>query len=104
MGRRQHPSGEIEHLYLWQKQKNRKMIDWRNHIESDSDILRGKPIVKGTRLSVEFLVERLADGWTEAEIMESYPNITKDSINAIYAYVYEVLKDSMIYSIDRKVA
>ena len=78
------------------------MIDWRNHIASDSEILRGKPIVKGTRLSVEFLVERLADGWTEAEIMESYPNITKDSINAIYAYVYEVLKDSMIYSIDRK--
>ena len=80
------------------------MIDWRKYIESDSEILRGKPIVKGTRLSVEFLVERLADGWTEAEIMESYPNITKDSINAIYAYVYEVLKDPMIYSIDRKIA
>ncbi|WP_371930992.1 DUF433 domain-containing protein [Lewinella sp. JB7] len=80
------------------------MIDWRDYIESDSEILRGKPIVKGTRLSVEFLMERLADGWTEGEIMESYPNITKESISAIYAYVYEVLKDSMIYSIDKKVA
>ncbi|MGB3798592.1 MAG: DUF433 domain-containing protein [Lewinella sp.] len=80
------------------------MIDWREHIEFNSETLRGKPVVKGTRLSVEFLMERLADGWTEAEIMESYPRVTKDTLRAIYAYVYEFLKDSMVYSIDRKVA
>lgn len=85
-------------------QKLSLMIDWIEHIEVNPEVLRGKPIVKGTRLSVEFLVERMADGWTEADIMESYPNITKDFISAICAYVYEVLKDSMIYSIDRKVA
>ena len=48
-------------------------MDWRDHIESVPGVLAGKPVVAGTRLSVEFLLGLLAQGWTEAQILESYP-------------------------------
>jgi len=80
------------------------MVNWREHIESNPDILFGKPTLIGTRISVEFIMERLSDGWSEQEIVENYPSLTKESINAVYAYVYEFLKDAMIYSIRKMVA
>lgn len=73
------------------------MIDWDVHITSDPEILSGKPILKNTRLSVEFVMGRLANGWSESDLLENYPALTKDSINAVYAYTYDILKDSMLY-------
>ncbi|PHI17953.1 hypothetical protein CEQ90_20455 [Lewinellaceae bacterium SD302] len=80
------------------------MKDWKDHIDADGAILLGKPVIKGTRLSVEFIVERLADGWTFDEIIENYPNVTQDSIKAIHSYIYDFMKDSKIYHINKKVA
>ena len=48
------------------------MLDWQEHIIADPEVLRGKPTIKGTRLSVEFLLERLADGWTEEMLLENF--------------------------------
>jgi uncharacterized protein (DUF433 family) len=53
-------------------------MDWKGHIISDKKILLGKPTIKGTRISVEFILERLADGWTEEKILESYPHLKKN--------------------------
>lgn len=47
---------------------------------SDPEILSGKPVVKGTRLSVDFLLELFANGWSEEQVLESYPNLTQDSL------------------------
>ena len=47
-------------------------MDWREHIHTDREILTGKPVVKGTRLAVEFLLGLLAEGWTEKQILENY--------------------------------
>lgn len=74
------------------------MIDWRNHIGSDNQVLVGKPAIKGTRLSVEFILERLASGWSEAEVLENYPRLQPDDIKAVYAYTYECLKDGLLFS------
>ena len=52
----------------------------------DPLVLAGKPAVRGTRLSVEFIVGLLADGWSEAEILENYPNLQRDDIRACLAY------------------
>ena len=51
----------------------------------DPAVLAGKPVVRGTRLSVEFVVGLLADGWSEAEILENYPNLQRDDIRACLA-------------------
>lgn len=48
-------------------------MDWRRHITIDPEILTGKPIVMGTRLSVEFVIGLLANGWTRDDIIEDYP-------------------------------
>lgn len=73
------------------------MIDWKEHITSDKDILAGKPIIIGTRLSVEFILERLASGWTEKEILENYPKLSPESIKAVYSYAYECMKDGLLF-------
>jgi len=52
----------------------------------DPDVLLGKPVIRGTRLSVEFIIGLLADGWTEAEIAANYPGITHEDILACLAY------------------
>ena len=52
----------------------------------DPEICHGKPTIKGTRLSVEFLLERLADGWTEQDLLDNYPRLTKEALQAVFAY------------------
>lgn len=64
-------------------------IDWREYIHSDPNILLGKPVVKGTRLSVELLVGLFAAGWTEQSILESYPHLTREGLRSALAYAAE---------------
>lgn len=68
------------------------MVNWTEHIHYDKEILLGKPVVKGTRLSVEFILERFASGWTEEQVLENYPRLTKEDLQAIFAYAYECLR------------
>lgn len=51
-------------------------MNWQDRIVVDPEILVGKPVVKGTRLAVEFIIDLLAQGWTEAEILRNYPGLT----------------------------
>jgi uncharacterized protein (DUF433 family) len=74
-------------------------MDWQNRIVSDKDVLLGKPTIKGTRLSVEFIVERLADGWSEEQLLENYPRLAKEDLQAVFAYVSDCLKDGLLYEI-----
>jgi len=60
-------------------------MDWKERIVSDKNILLGKPVIKGTRLSVEHILDRLANGWSEEMILESYPFISKDDILAVFS-------------------
>ena len=57
-------------------------MDWQNRISIDPEVLVGKPVVKGTRLAVEFIVELLANGWTEEEILDNYPGLTREDLLA----------------------
>ena len=74
-------------------------MNWREHIHVDPAILQGKPVVKGTRLSVEFLLSLFAAGWTQAQVLESYPNLTADSLHAVFAFAAETLRDESYYAI-----
>ena len=72
-------------------------MNWSDRIIVDPEILVGKPVVKGTRLAVEFIVGLLADGWTEADILSSYPNLTRDDVLACLAYAKDRLTSERIY-------
>jgi len=61
-------------------------MNWRDRIVIDPEILVGKPVVKGTRLAVEFVIDLLAQGWTEAEILRNYPGLAREDILACLAY------------------
>ena len=62
-------------------------MDWKDRIEVNEEVLVGKPVVKGTRLAVEFIVDLLAQGWTEAEMLENYPKLTSEDIWASQSYL-----------------
>ena len=73
------------------------MINWRDHIHSDKELLLGKPVIKGTRLSVDFILERLADGWSEQQLLENYPRLTKEDLQGVFNYAYECMQDGLLY-------
>ena len=72
-------------------------MEWQERIVVDPKILVGKPIIKGTRLSVEFIVDLLAQGWPESEILRNYPGITHEDIAACLKYATSILKAEKIY-------
>jgi uncharacterized protein (DUF433 family) len=71
--------------------------DWRDRVTFDPDILKGKPTIKGTRISVELILELLANGWTEQKITENYPQLKKDDIHAALRYALDILKEKPMY-------
>ena len=76
-------------------------MDWRDHIVTDSEVLTGKPVIRGTRLAVDFILALLADGWTEQRILENYPSVSAEALRAGFAYAAETLGDEAIYPIRR---
>ena len=66
-------------------------MTWQERIAVDPDVLVGKPVIKGTRLAVEFIVDLLAQGWKEDDILANYPGITLEDIRACLAYASECL-------------
>jgi uncharacterized protein (DUF433 family) len=72
-------------------------MDWQERIIVDPKILVGKPLIKGTRLAVEFIVELLAQGWAESEILRNYPGLTEADIRACLKYATSILKAEKIY-------
>ena len=74
-------------------------MDIQNYIEVNPKILMGKPVIKGTRISVELLLEKLAGGETENEIIQAHPHIIKESIKAALAFAAQSLKGENIYPI-----
>lgn len=57
-------------------------MDGQERIELNPEVLAGKPVARGTRLAVEFVVDLLAQGWTEEDILKNYPTLTADDIRA----------------------
>jgi uncharacterized protein (DUF433 family) len=75
-------------------------MDWRDRITVDPRILVGKPVIKGTRIAVEMVVDLLAAGWTHQQILDSYPTLTEDDIRACLAYASEVLHSEKVYPLE----
>jgi uncharacterized protein (DUF433 family) len=70
---------------------------WQDRITIDPAIVVGKPVVKGTRLAVEWLVGLLPQGWTEDQILKNYPGVAHEDILACLAYASEVLRSESAF-------
>lgn len=73
------------------------MVDWRKHIESDPKKLYGKPVIKGTRIPVDLILEKLSEGETMEDLLEAYPRIKKESIFAVLAFAAFSVKNEVVY-------
>ena len=63
-------------------------MNWQDYIVSDNQVLLGKPTIKGTRISVELILELLSSGWTEEQILESYATISAESLRTVISNVF----------------
>jgi len=73
------------------------MLPGHPRITVDPKVLVGKPIIQGTRLSVEFVIGLMADEWSKAEILANYPGITHEDITACLAYARDVLSSEKVF-------
>lgn len=74
-------------------------MNWQEYIISDPRVLLGKPIIKGTRVSVELLLELFSIGWSEKQILDSYPSVTDESLRAVFYYLKECIRQERYFTI-----
>lgn len=79
-------------------------MNWQQYIVSDKEILPGKPTIKDTRLSVEHIVSLFAQGWTEQAILDNFPRLTKESLQAVFSYLQECMQDGLLFAPIKKSA
>ena len=71
-------------------------------IQSHPSIMMGKPVVAGTRITVELILEKLAAGKTVEQLLEAYPRLTKEGIQAALSFATEALRADVIYPISEQ--
>lgn len=71
-------------------------MDWQDRIVVDPDVLVGKPVIKGTRIAVEFVIDLLAQGWPDEEVLRNYPGLIQDDIHACLAYARDLLQTERV--------
>ena len=71
--------------------------DWQERIVVDPKVLVGKPLVRGTRLSVEFILDLLANEWTIEQILSEYPQLVREDVMAVLKYAAEMAKEEKVY-------
>ena len=69
---------------------------WKDYIITDESILAGKPIIKGTRLSVDFILDLLANSWSNDEILGNYKQLTLEHIHACLKYASQIIKEEKV--------
>ena len=71
------------------------MKNWNDNIETNPNILYGKPVIKGTRISVELLLEKMSNGQKFQEIIQNYPDLKEDDLFACMAYAASLLRNEI---------
>jgi uncharacterized protein (DUF433 family) len=72
-------------------------MNWQDYIAADPGVLVGKPVIKGTRLSVEFMLGLIAQGWPEAEILGNY-HISPEQLRACVAYAQARVSEEKVFA------
>jgi len=74
-------------------------MNWQEYIVSDKQVLLGKPTIKGTRISVELVLELFSTGWDEKQILDSYTSISSESLRAVFAYLRDCIQQELYFPI-----
>jgi uncharacterized protein (DUF433 family) len=73
-------------------------MNWKDYIVADENVLLGKPVIKGTRISVEHVINLMAAGWTEEQLLENHPRLDKTKIQAVFLYIKDCLRDGLMFN------
>jgi uncharacterized protein (DUF433 family) len=68
-------------------------MQWQLYIERNPEILGGKPVIKGTRISVELIMRKLGGGYTPDDVLKAYPHITREQVAAACEYAADVISN-----------
>ena len=79
-------------------------MNWKDRIEVNPAVLVGKPIIKGTRISVELILDRMADGWTMEDVLVSYPHINREDVLAALSFASELFKEETFVAVGKVTA
>ncbi len=71
-------------------------MEYRERITANPQIMLGKPVIKGTRITVEFILEQLAEGASIEEILAEYPGLAREDIQACLAYSHDVISRDVL--------
>jgi uncharacterized protein (DUF433 family) len=74
-------------------------VEEHPRITLDANVLVGKPVIRGTRITVEFVIGLLAQGWTEQDILSAYPHLAREDILACLAYAQDLVRSEKVYPI-----
>lgn len=74
-------------------------MDYKEYIESNADIMLGTPVVKGTRIAVGLILQRLSEGATVQDLIKAYPNLTETSIKAALAYASDAISNETVIAV-----
>ncbi len=77
------------------------MTDWYDHITVVEAVRAGKPITRGTRITVDLIMDRLADGWSLDDILVAYPRLKRDDVLAAIAFATEVVREEEYVGVDK---
>lgn len=75
------------------------MLDYKNHIESNPTVMLGKPVIKNTRITVEMILRKLADGFEAKEVIEMYPHLKMEDVLACLTYAASVIESEEVIKV-----
>ena len=76
-------------------------MGWQERIAVDESVLGGKPMVRGTRIAVELVIELLAAGWSHEQVLANYKNLTEEDIRSCLSYAGELLREEKVFNLKR---
>lgn len=76
-------------------------MEWKERIVSDPSVLLGKPVIKGTRISVELILGWMASGWSIEQILEAYPHIQREDVLAALAFAADLMHDEQYLAVHK---
>jgi uncharacterized protein (DUF433 family) len=71
-------------------------MNWRDHVETNPSVCHGKACIRGTRIMVSVILDNLAAGVSEVEILKSYPTLREENIRAAVAYAAELARERFV--------
>ncbi len=72
-------------------------MKWQDYISTNPKVMFGKPCIKGTRITVDMIVEKIGHGQTVDQILDSYPHLTKEQVQACFLYAAEASRKPVVY-------